>query len=97
MTCTATFTHCTDNPVSTGFVRYATIREPYDLFGPTILLTVTAAHLMGDLDLDRSSVTQVILNGGYNCGLTAQVDYTYIDGRILVIYGQLILDRIVIL
>jgi hypothetical protein len=55
---------------------------------------VTASNRMELLDLDNPLNFKIY--GGHDCSFNSLVGFTYINGRILVIKGSLLLDRVVV-
>jgi predicted outer membrane repeat protein len=97
-TCTAAFTSCvSSNPVEgLSSIQYSSIMAGYGGSAhQNQQLKVTASTRLEDLNLGNT--VALTLKGGYNCGWTSQVDYTYIGGHLIVSNGSVILDRIVIL
>ncbi|MDA8240157.1 MAG: hypothetical protein M0Z67_07275 [Nitrospiraceae bacterium] len=91
-TCSAAFTHCGGNPVSTPAQSFPSIMEAYGQGATEVF--VTASHRLENLAFNDHTI---ILNGGKACDFQSIVDYTYVDGYILIIGGAAILDRVVVL
>jgi hypothetical protein len=66
--------------------------EAYEQGATSVL--VTASHRVENLNFNAQTI---VLSGGHACNFLSQVDFSYVDGYILITGGAAILDRIAIL